>query len=70
MHALLIFQKLLTLFGVQDYFKKLVNQLGIGGNYYKVVKYMYSNSKFTVKKDNCMSDIGVSEKGVRRRRQP
>ncbi len=26
---------------------------------------MYSNSKFTAKKDNFMSDVGLSEKGVR-----
>ena len=32
-------------------YQKLLN-LGIGGNFFKVVKYMYSNSKFAVKKLN------------------
>ena len=45
-------------------FKKLLD-LGIGGNFYKVIKHMYSNSKFAVKKDNLMSDFGNYEKGVR-----
>ena len=45
-------------------FKKLL-ELGIGGNFYKVIKHMYSNSKFAVKKDNLMSDFGNYEKGVR-----
>ncbi|MEW8548168.1 MAG: reverse transcriptase domain-containing protein, partial [Candidatus Thiodiazotropha sp.] len=39
--------------------------LGIGGNFYRVVKYMYSNSKFVVKKDNFLSKAGKSERGVR-----
>ena len=32
-------------------FKKLLD-LGIGGNFYKVIKHVHSNSKFVVKKDN------------------
>ena len=40
-------------------------KLGIGDNFYKVVKHMYSNSKFTVKKDNFLSSIGKYEKGVK-----
>lgn len=45
-------------------FQKLIT-LGIGGNFYQVVKYMYSNSKFVVKKDNILSQSGKSERGVR-----
>lgn len=45
-------------------FQKLLT-LGIGGNFYKVVKYMYSNSKFVVKKDNFLSQPGNYERGVR-----
>ena len=45
-------------------FQKLLT-LGIGGNFYNVVKYMYSNSKFVVKKDNFLSHLGQYERGVR-----
>ena len=45
-------------------FQKLLT-LGIGGNFYNVVKYMYSYSKFVVKKDNFLSDLGQYESGVR-----
>ena len=44
--------------------KKLLD-LGIGGNFYKVIKHMYSDSKFAVKKDNLISGFGNYEKGVR-----
>ena len=43
--------------------KKLLN-LGIGGNFYKVIKYMHSNSKVAVRKDNFMSELGDYKKGV------
>ena len=39
--------------------------LGIGGNFYKVVKYIYSNSKCAVKMDTWMSKLGYYNKGVR-----
>ena len=48
-----------------DLFQKLLT-LGIGGNFYQVVKFMYSNSKFVVKKDIFfLLNPGKSEKGVR-----
>ena len=46
-------------------FQKLLT-LGRGGNFYKVVKYMYSNSKCVVKKkDNLLSQTGNYDRGVR-----
>ena len=45
-------------------FEKLLT-LGIGGNFYKVIKYMHSNSKFVVKKDNFISQQGSYNRGVR-----
>ena len=45
-------------------FKKLL-QLGIGGNFYKVIKHMYMHSKFVVKKDNLISNEKNSTQGVR-----
>ena len=45
-------------------FQKLPT-LGIGGNFYKVVKYMYSNLKFIMKKDNLLSQTGNYDRGVR-----
>ena len=45
-------------------FQKL-RTLGIGGNFYNVVKYMHSNSKFVVKMDNFLSHLGQYERGVR-----
>ena len=37
-------------------FKKLLD-LKIGGIVYKTIKFMYSNSKFIVKKEKYMSDV-------------
>ena len=45
-------------------FQKLL-KLGVSGNFYKVVKHMYSNSKFIVKKDNLPPSKGKYEKCVR-----
>lgn len=45
-------------------FKKLL-ELKIGGNFYKIIKHMYSNSKFVVKKGKLISDINNLYKGVR-----
>ena len=64
MLVLLIFQRLSIQFGVLGYFKKTFN-LGTGGNFCKVLKHIYSHSKFAVKKDNFMSDFSNYEKGVR-----
>ena len=64
MHALLTFQKAFDTVWRSGLYQKLLN-LGIGGNFYKVVKCMYSNSKFAVKKDNFMSKLGDYNKGVR-----
>ena len=44
--------------------KKILN-LGIGGKFDHIVKYMYSNSWFVVRKHNTVSDAGISRKGVR-----
>ena len=44
--------------------KKILN-VGIGGKFYHVVKYMYSNSRFVVRKHTTIPDAGVSRKGVR-----
>ena len=45
-------------------FKKILN-LGIGGKFYHVVKYMYSNSRFVVRKHNTVSEAGISRQDVR-----
>lgn len=45
-------------------FKKLLN-LKIGGNFYKIIKHMYSNSKFVVKKENFISEAHRANRGVR-----
>ena len=45
-------------------FEKLLT-LGIGGNFYKVIKYMHLHSKFVVKKDNFISQQGSYDRGVR-----
>lgn len=45
-------------------FQKLL-QLGIGGNFFKVIKDMYMHSKFVVKKDNLISEEKYTYKGVR-----
>ena len=45
-------------------YQKLLH-LGIGGNFYNVVKHMYANSKFAVKKNNVRSKLGDYQKGVR-----
>ena len=45
-------------------FRKLL-YLKIAENLYKTIKYMYSNSKFVVKKDKLISPICSSYKGVK-----
>ena len=45
-------------------FKKILN-LGIGGKLYYVLKYMYSNSRFVVRKHNTVSNAGISGQVVR-----
>ena len=64
MHDLLTFQKAFDTVWRSGLYQKLLN-LGIGGNFYKVVKCMYSNSKFAVENDNFMSKPGDYNKGVR-----
>ena len=56
MHALLFLQAFDAVWRSGLYQKIL--QLGIDGNIYSVVKYMYTNSKFAVKKNNVMSKFG------------
>ena len=40
-------------------------KLGIGGNFYNVIKHMHTNSKFAMKKNNARSKLGDYKKGVR-----
>lgn len=45
-------------------FKKLLT-LQIGGNFYKILKFMYSNSKFVAKKGKSISPVTKVHKGVK-----
>jgi len=45
-------------------FKKLLT-LQIGGNFYKILKFMYSNSKFVAKKGKFISPVTKVHKGVK-----
>ena len=45
-------------------YKKLLN-LGIGGNFYRVLKSMYSSTKFAIKKNGLISQTKEFDSGVK-----
>ena len=58
------YQKHLIQFGDQVYLKKILD-LGIGGNFYNIVKSMYLNTKCVIKKQNIISEPTEFKIGVK-----